>query len=75
MGILKAFLERAAQKQNRAALIELCDSGLLTCTRGQPGEDGATYAVAWEPLDHPDQFPADVRRRHEENMRRLEEDQ
>ena len=56
----------------RAALIELCERGLLTCTRGNPGDDGATYAVAWYPLDHPEDYPLSVQELHAENMRRFE---
>ncbi|WP_206609473.1 hypothetical protein, partial [Thiohalobacter thiocyanaticus] len=41
---------------NADALVELCDRGLLTCTRGRPGEAGATYAVAWLPLDDPESY-------------------
>lgn len=55
----------------RAALIELCRCGLLTCTRGQPGETSATYALAWLPLDNSNQYSDEVRDRHAENMRRL----
>lgn len=52
-------------------IVELCDRGLLTCTRGSPGEDGATYAVAWLPLDNPDLFSDEVRERHNANMERF----
>lgn len=55
----------------RAALVELCAAGLLTCTRGSPGDDDATYAVAWLPLDDADRFPESVRRRHAQNMHNL----
>lgn len=41
----------------RSALVELCAAGLLTCTRGNPGDA--------------DRFPESVRRRHAENMRAL----
>lgn len=58
----------------RAAAVDLCERGLLTCTRGQPGEEKATYAVAWAPLDCPESFPLEVRHRHEENMRRFREE-
>lgn len=55
----------------RAAVVELCERGLLTCTRGQPGDDDAAYAVAWLPLDKPERFPEEIRRRHAENMRKF----
>ncbi|MGK2926495.1 MAG: hypothetical protein ACSLE2_12840 [Lysobacterales bacterium] len=55
----------------RVALIELCARGLLTCTRGKPGAEDATYALAWHPLDNPEQFEQEVRDRHADNMRRL----
>ncbi|MBZ0072250.1 MAG: hypothetical protein K8I04_11075 [Gammaproteobacteria bacterium] len=55
----------------RAALVELCEKGLLTCTSGNPGEVGSTYAVAWLPLDDPGSYPACVRRRHAQNMHSL----
>jgi hypothetical protein len=54
-----------------AAVKECCDSGLVTCTRGEPGQDGATYALAWLPLDNPESFPAEVQQRHAANMVRL----
>lgn len=53
----------------QASLVELCEGGLLTCTRGTPGEPGSTYAVAWLPLDDPEQYPQDIRDRHEANMK------
>lgn len=55
----------------RQALIELYARGLLTCTSGKPGEDGATYALAWLPLDDPERYSAEVRERHAENMLRF----
>jgi hypothetical protein len=55
----------------RKALQELCARGLLTCTRGAPGELGATYALAWSPLDDSESYPAEVRECHAENMARL----
>lgn len=55
----------------RAGLMELCRRGLLTCTRGQPGDTGATYALAWLPLDDADHYPESVRLRHTANMRAL----
>lgn len=55
----------------RSALRELCARGVLTCTRGRPGDDGALYALAWLPLDEPEKYPRAVRHRHRENMRRL----
>jgi hypothetical protein len=54
-----------------AAAKECCDAGLVTCTRGEPGADDATYALAAFPLDNPEQFPPEVRERHAANMRRL----
>lgn len=59
----------------RAALVELCDEGLLTCTSGNPGEAGSTYAVAWLPLNDPDSYPESVRRRHAQNMYNLTQSQ
>lgn len=55
----------------RTAMIELCESGLLTCTRGRPGDDDATYAFSWLPLDNPEQFPEEVRERYAANMRAI----
>jgi hypothetical protein len=53
------------------AVVELCQCGLLTCTRGEPGSNDATYAVAWLPLDDPEDYSQAVRDQHAENMRRL----
>lgn len=53
------------------ALRELCRRGLLTCTSGVPGETGATYALGWVPLNDPDSYSQEVRRRHSRNMRAL----
>ena len=55
----------------RRALQELCARGLLTCTRGVPGELSATHALAWLPLDDPERYSAEVRERHAKNMARL----
>lgn len=55
----------------QVAITLLCDRGLLTCTRGQPGDDDATYALAWLPLDEPESYPAEIRKRHERNMQKL----
>jgi len=43
----------------------------LTCTRGEPGSDGATYAIAWLSLDDPEQYSAAVRQQHAENMKKF----
>ena len=58
----------------QGALVELCECGLLTCTRGDPGSDGATYALTWLPLDNPQDYSQAVRDRHTENMRWLNAD-
>gem|GEM_PF-4958260 len=55
----------------QACLIELCDSGLITCTNGQPGSSTATYALAWLPLDSAEDFTQAVRELHTENMQRF----
>lgn len=60
--------QRAARHVFRKAARDLCERGLITCTRGNPGDDDAQYALAWLPLDHPEQFSADVRKRHAANM-------
>ena len=61
-----------ANSELRESLRELCRRGLLTCTRGRPGDANATYALAWLPLDGPEQYPLKVRERHARNMRILE---
>jgi hypothetical protein len=72
MNFLAAFnLEGLNAVELRAALIELCERGLLTCTRGEPGSDGATYALAWLPLDDPEQYSETVREQHAENMKKF----
>ena len=71
MGLVEMFnLQGLNAVELQAALTELCDNGLLTCTRGEPGADGATYAVAWLPLDNPEQYSLEVRKQHDQNMRR-----
>ena len=55
----------------RSAIAELCERGLVTCTSGTPGDDDATYARAWRPLDDPENYPASVRELHTRNMRVL----
>jgi hypothetical protein len=58
----------------QSALVELCERGLLTCTRGEPGSNGATYALAWLPLDNPEDYSQAARDQHAENMQRLNAD-
>jgi hypothetical protein len=60
------------REEFRARMAELCERGLLTCTRGRPGDDDATYALGWLPLDGGNQFPPEVRERHRANMLRLQ---
>jgi hypothetical protein len=55
----------------RAAMTELCDRGLITCTGGEPGDDDATYALAWMPLDNPERYPPNIRELHSRNMQAL----
>lgn len=61
-----------SESEFRDSITELCVRGLLTCTRGNPGDQDATYALAWLPLDDPENYPADVRQKHAENMRQLD---
>jgi len=71
---MKAFLRRFSQlpeQHIRTAAIQLCKKGLLTCTHGQPGDDDATYAVAWLPLDNPEQYAAEIQERHRRNMEKF----
>lgn len=65
-------LHGLSEHEVRDALRELCARGLLTCTRGEPGADGATYALAWLPLDDAAAYPPTVRRLHERNRQRLD---
>ncbi len=62
--------ESVEHRELVAATVELCERGFLTCTRGRPGDDDATYALAWLPLDNPESLSFEVRRTHAENMRR-----
>ncbi len=57
-------LDHLDAEEMRAALIELCERGLLACTHGTPGSDDATYAVAWLPLDDLEDYSQAVRDRH-----------
>jgi hypothetical protein len=66
-----AAVESMTEVEFREAMADLCDRGLLTCTRGHPGDDHATYALGWLPLDDADGYPEEIRRRHAENMSRL----
>lgn len=68
---IQQLLRPAERTNKRAALVELCERGLITCTRGNPGDDDATYALAWMPLDNPEEYSADVRARHSANMASL----
>ena len=64
-------LHGLTHQELQAAAVELCAAGFLTATQGEPGEPGTTYAVAWLPLDRPEQFSERVRRRHASNMAKL----
>jgi hypothetical protein len=64
-------LFRMPDDELRAAAVELCARGLLTCTKGRPGEPAAEYALAWLPLDEPESYPEVIRERHAANMRRF----
>lgn len=55
----------------RSAVADLCDRGLVTCTSGTPGDDDATYALAWLPLNDPETYPVSVRELHARNMQAL----
>jgi hypothetical protein len=55
----------------RACLADLCESGLLTCTTGKPGLPGATYALAWLPLNNPENYSPDVIEQHSRNLKKL----
>ena len=64
-------LHGLTRQELQQAAVELCAAGFLTATQGEPGEPGTTYAVAWLPLDRPEQFSERVRRRHASNMAKL----
>jgi hypothetical protein len=68
---LKSLLDGIPREQIQAALIGLCEEGLITCTSGRPGDKNATYALAWLPLNDPERYPPEIRARHEQNIRRL----
>lgn len=57
--------------QFRAAMTDLCERGLITCTHGRPGDDDATYALAWIPLDNPENYSPHIRELHAQNMAAL----
>ena len=69
--VLNGSNELLERDELQGSLVELCERGLLTCTRGEPGSNDATYALAWLPLDNPEDYSQVVRDRHAENMRRL----
>ena len=69
--LLGRALEMLTADEFRAAITELCDRGLITCTRGVPGDDDATYALAWLKLDNPERYPATIRELHALNMQAL----
>ncbi len=62
------LLGRLGKRRLQAATVELCEAGLLTCTRGEPGADDAMYALAFYPLDNPRQFTSEVQARHKRNL-------
>ena len=68
--VLNGSNELLERDELQGSLVELCERGLLTCTRGEPGSNDATYALAWLPLDNPEDYSQVVRDRHAENMRR-----
>jgi hypothetical protein len=47
---------------NQAAA-DRSEAGLVTCTSRLPRRPRATYALAWLPLENPESFPANVRKR------------
>lgn len=67
-------MNEADKEELRAALLGLCREGLLTCTKGEPGQPGASYALAWFPLDNSEEYSDEVRELHEKNMRRFARD-
>lgn len=68
--LLRILPEKWRSKRMRAAAIELCEAGLMTCTSGEPGAPDAHYAVAWLPLDNPEAYPKQIREQHKANMER-----
>ena len=65
-----AALGPMTETEFRAAIVELCDGGFVTCTSGRPGDDDATYALGWLPLDNAKAYPREIRERHYLNMLR-----
>lgn len=66
--LLRIVREAAA---SRLELFCMCVVGKITCTSGIPGSLSATYAPAVLPLRAPQEYPREVRERHERNMNRL----
>jgi hypothetical protein len=61
-----------ARLEQKARLFQalLCRWGLVTCLEGIPGEPGARYRAASDPLQDPERYTPEVRRRHAENQAR-----
>lgn len=59
------------QAELTEAIKELLDAGLITCTRGVPGDYGSTYALAWLPLDNQENFGPEILAQHAKNFRKF----
>lgn len=55
----------------KKAMEEACAGGFLTLTGGVVGEDDATYAISWIPLNDPESFSEEVRAKHAANMSKI----
>ena len=66
-----AVLAGMTETELLKSIQELCRQGLITCTRGEPGDDEATYALSWLPLDNPELYPPEARNLHARNLRRF----
>lgn len=64
-------LANLSREKFTAACRDLCDRGLITCMKGQPGADDARYALTHLPIDHPERHTSEALARYAANRRKL----
>jgi hypothetical protein len=64
-------LANLSREQFTAACLDLCERGLLTCMKGEPGADDARYAMTHLPLDNPERHSPAALERYAANRKKL----